>query len=194
MIVGAIIFSIAYLFIFINGIISSRLHTLEQTWLINLRDTCGFEYETDENGLLIANSKGMYTGTVVTSAEIFGIFGLFVGQILFRTKGYGKLLHDAYTSGSRYFYQLVYCAIIVLLAKLPLWFYEVFSENTGDVVDAIFIIALPRFIIFSIMSLYLPALSARLFMYPQVLRTPEIDYMLTEEKMKAFDAMNSIDM
>lgn len=92
------IVTIAYSLMIIIGLVSQATHTMKQEWLINLRDTCGKVYETDENGLLIPNNDGMYTGTLVYFASIFGYYGLFIGQVLFRVRGYGKLFHDAYTS------------------------------------------------------------------------------------------------
>jgi len=65
--------------VIIVGFIMASIGTLEQKWLINLRDICGEEYDVDENGLLEVNSSGMYIGTVSKFASVFGLFGLYVG-------------------------------------------------------------------------------------------------------------------
>jgi hypothetical protein len=61
------------------GFTMASIVTLDQKWLINLRDTCGEKYEVSKDGLLLANSSGMYTGSVAGFSRIFGYFGLYVG-------------------------------------------------------------------------------------------------------------------
>jgi len=53
--------------------------TLDQKWLINLRDTCGEEYQVNEDGLLVANFSDMYISSAAGYASIFGYLGLYVG-------------------------------------------------------------------------------------------------------------------
>ena len=82
----------------IIGAIMSTTGSIKQEWLVNLSTVCGESYSVDENtGLLIPNINGMYYGTMVTYTNIFGILGLYIGQVLFRLDGY-RLGFDAYTS------------------------------------------------------------------------------------------------
>ena len=159
----------------IVGFICQATHQLQQTWLINLRDTCGEHYEVDADGNLIANSSGMYTGTMVDAASVFGIYGLFLGQILFRSKGYGKLYSDAYTSKAGVAHQAVFMAILFVLVKVPYWVRDMVSEDIPQVTMALFVVALPTFIVYLVATLYLPALGAKLASYPEVFMDEEED-------------------
>lgn len=63
----------------IGTVMASKGH-LQQKWLINMRDTCGYEYAVSaETGLLVANQSGMYTGTMIEANGNFGVAGLYVG-------------------------------------------------------------------------------------------------------------------
>jgi hypothetical protein len=107
--------------VMIVGFIMASIGTLEQKWLINLRDTCGEEYDVDENGLLLANSSGMYIGTVAKFASVFGLFGLYVGQVLFRYKGFGRLDKEAFTSKKGLLHQVIYTLLIACIYQSPAW-------------------------------------------------------------------------
>lgn len=107
--------------VMIVGFIMASIGTLEQKWLINLRDTCGEEYDVDENGLLLANSSGMYIGTVAKFASVFGLFGLYVGQVLFRYNGFGRLDKEAFTSKKGLLHQVIYTLLIACIYQSPAW-------------------------------------------------------------------------
>ena len=111
----------AYLTTLTIGLVSSQTHTLQQEWLINLRDVCGKKYDTDADGNLVANSDGMYYGTITDYAQIFGLLGLILGQIAFRASGFGKLLSDAHTSKPGFTHQILMAATMIFLYMMPGW-------------------------------------------------------------------------
>mmetsp|Transcript_29348 Transcript_29348/g.36449 ORF Transcript_29348/g.36449 Transcript_29348/m.36449 type:complete len:209 (+) Transcript_29348:561-1187(+) len=94
---------------------------LKQEWLVNLRDTCRQEFETDEEGLLVANSNGMYYGSMATYTSCLGLLGLYLGQVYFRYRGVGRLGLTAYTSKSGIHHQALMSVVICVLYYVPTW-------------------------------------------------------------------------
>ena len=74
--------------------------TIEQTWLINLTNTCGEKFDTDSDGNFVVLDKfsRFFKSVIPDAAAFFGPLGLFIGQVSFRYKGYGRLGKNAYTS------------------------------------------------------------------------------------------------
>ena len=76
---GSALIASSILITCIVGAVKAAQSELKQEWLMNLRDTCGEEFETDENGLLLANENGMYKGTVQYYFSNAGLLGLYIG-------------------------------------------------------------------------------------------------------------------
>ena len=97
------------------GITMNATKGLKQEWLINLRDTCGENFDVDSNGELIANANGMYMGTIMQYSSVCGFLGLYLGQVMFRYTGAGRLSIESYTAKKGIFHQLFFSAIYVCL-------------------------------------------------------------------------------
>jgi hypothetical protein len=57
--------STIYLFTICNGLLSQHINTVEQSWMVNMSERCGVEFDSDEAGLLDPSSNGMYSDTIV---------------------------------------------------------------------------------------------------------------------------------
>lgn len=73
----------------------SSTSVIEQAYLRNLKETCGMSFETAE-GNLITNRERLFLDTIFQDTVYFGIFGLYLGQLLFRYKQQLRLNHDAF--------------------------------------------------------------------------------------------------
>ena len=155
------------------GTIMRSFNKLEQEWLINLRDTCGEVYETDENGLLIANENGMYVGYMTGYFSNAGFLGLYIGQIAFRAYNNGRLEHDAFTSKPGLKHQLIFSAVVIVLFMVPRWLTKLLDNDDVNMwVYGIFALAAPQIIFNFVITYTLPKLSVRLTNYPETL--PEV--------------------
>ena len=174
-----------YMFTFTVGVASSKTHGLQQTWLINLRNTCGEKYETDADGNLIANSNGMYAGTVVEFASIFGIYGMFIGQLLFRVRGFGRLEASAFTSQRGFVHQIIYMGFMYVIFMSPEWMSELISNDVSHFVEAVFVIGIPSFLTCLVITFFLPVVSSNVAQYPVVMTDlPNMSNLLPEPMKK----------
>ena len=165
------------------GLVSSKTNILQQQWLINQRDTCGQKYEVDAEGNLLVNANGMYNGTVVKLASVFGLLGLFIGQVLFRNLGYGRLESDAYTSKQGLIHQAVFAGLIYVIYMTPEWLQVMFSDDMNYLVKAIFVVAIPQFIACFILNYVVPVLTSKLLKYPEAL----VEFATPEPTMSSLD-------
>ena len=55
--------------------------TIEQTWMINLSNTCGTKFETDSDGNFIVLNKfaKFFDSVIPATAAFFGPLGLYLG-------------------------------------------------------------------------------------------------------------------
>lgn len=104
--------------------------TIKQEWLVNLKNTCGEKYDVNEQGELVANENGMYKGYVAEYACVVGLLGLYLGQVMFRFTGSGRLSHDSYSKNATTLLQLIFSGINVCLYKLPVWLSEIFDTDS----------------------------------------------------------------
>lgn len=146
----------------------NKTHGLQQEWLMNLQKTCEQEYDVDEQGNLVANSNGMYKGTMMEYASTSGFIGLYIGQVLFRYSGAGQLKADSFTSKDGLVHQLVYAGILICLWMAPTWLIEVAKlDDTAMWIQSIFLIALPQLVMGFVMTYNLPLASNKLLNYPE---------------------------
>lgn len=119
----------------------------------------------------MANESGMYAGTVVETFSLFGVTGLYVGQVLFRYTLGGRLCPEAFTSTKTIIPQVLLGLVCALLYNAP---YKIGSKLMGESVplwaQAVFIEAIPRFLVGIIITYALPKLLSRLTSYPCTLR------------------------
>ena len=156
------------------GVIMNSQGKLQQNWLVNLQNTCGEVYDVDEEGYLVANSSGMYYGSMADYTSCMGLLGLYLGQIAFRYFGAGRLDFSAYTSKSGLWHQIIACILICVLYTAPQWLDQaVSSDNLSVWVWTIFVFALPRFIVGFLLTYNLPKLFSKIASYPQTL--PELN-------------------
>lgn len=84
-------FAVYLAFCLVAGAVSltmiGRGREYDQEWLKNLRDACGYDYEVDENGLLISDPFYMFRGIFVDYLQVTGILGLYLGMVVFRYSG-----------------------------------------------------------------------------------------------------------
>jgi len=90
----------SWFMIYMASNISYETNQFNQLWLTNLRDSCGLTFEVDENGLILYDPKSIYVYTVVKYASVLSLYGLFLGQLLFRYTGCGKLDADAFSQNT----------------------------------------------------------------------------------------------
>ena len=76
---GSFLFFLPILFTMIVGLTMNAIETVEQEWLINLRDRCDEKFDIDADGKLITNASGMYKEEIAEYALVFGYVGLYVG-------------------------------------------------------------------------------------------------------------------
>ena len=57
----------------------------------------------------------MYVGTIMSYANTSGFLGLYLGQVMFRYTGAGRLSIDSYTAKKGIYHQLAFSAILVCL-------------------------------------------------------------------------------
>ena len=101
--------------------------TMKQEWLVNLQNTCGYKYDVNEAGELVTSSSNAYLSTMSKLALVCGILGLYIGQVMFRFSGSGRLTHDSYNSNGSILLQLFFSALNVCLfycADMLAFFFE----------------------------------------------------------------------
>ena len=109
---------------------------------------------------------------MATYSSCMGLLGLYIGQVVFRYSGSGRLDFTAYTSKPGLKHQIIAAALICVLYMVPYWLSCAFGENLQLWAWAIFLVALPRLIMGIILSLFLPRISMKIANYPEVL--PEV--------------------
>ena len=180
-----LIASLSYLCLGVASSISYRTNEFKQLWLINLRDACGMVFEEDEDGTLLYDPKSIYTSTVVKYATVFGLVGLFAGQLLFRTCGFGKLYADAFTSKT-IVHQILYGGALYLLNLLPEAIKDLMANDLTPVNKAIFKMALPKFVVFFMISFLLPVVTMAIAQYPEAI--PDLRLSLSKSEKVDIEA------
>jgi len=124
------------------------------------------KYIVDENGLLDDDSRGAYMYTVAEFGSIFGYLGLYVGQVLFRYRGWGRLGIEAFTSKPGLLHQVIYALLIYCIFQTPVWLCERYKKGMSLLVEAIFARAIFTFITGFLISYSLPRLTTSIASYP----------------------------
>ena len=140
----------------IVGLVMNASGKLQQEWLINIRDACGEKFDVDETtGLLVANTNGMYLGTITDYVSACGILGLYIGEVLFRFSGNRTGLESYSTKG--FCFQLITAVTFCGLYQIPIWVQHEFEVGSLWA-QAIFVIALPHLLIGLTLTYLLPTL------------------------------------
>ena len=115
----------------------------------------------------------MFLGTIATNSNVLFVMGLYLGQVMFRYSGAGRLDADSYSTNARLVLKLIFGLILVLLYEIPNRVESLF--NSSDIslwANAIFVIAIPYLMVGFMISYSLPKLTSRACKYPQTL--PEV--------------------
>ena len=142
--------------------------TIEQTWMINLSNTCGTKFETDSDGNFVVLDKfAQFFGSVIpATAAFFGPLGLYLGQLTFRYKGYGRLGKNAYSSRTG-LEQIVYMLCIWALVSVPHRLNNLtYTTLLPMWTEVICMIAVPQFIFHFLITFLLPILTRFVMDYP----------------------------
>ena len=106
--------------------------------------------------------------TVAEFGSIFGYLGLYVGQVLFRYRGWGRLGVEAFTSKSGPWHQLFYALLIGCIFQTPVWLQEKYKRSMSLWAQAIFLRAIFTFIVGFLITYSLPRLTTSIANYPVI--------------------------
>ena len=109
----------AFLFTFQTTVayLSSLTLNVDPAWLVNLTNTCGEIYEKDVYGNYIVTDKfaQFFADSIpFIAGNLTTVLGLYIGQLVFRYKGLGRLGPDAFSSESP-IKQTIYAISLMLL-------------------------------------------------------------------------------
>lgn len=100
--------------------INANRAIIKQTWLINLTNTCGMNFETDTEGnYIVYNMFAQFFGDAIPpTAALAGPLGLYLGMLTFRYNGCGRLGKKAFSSRNG-IEQILYAACIYAIMAIP---------------------------------------------------------------------------
>ena len=95
-----------------------------------------------------------------------GLLGLYIGQVVFRASGFGRLGPNAYID-KYVFRQILFSPLAFFFYYVPTWFFEdlIWFDLQWWAV-AIFLQAIPQMICCFFISFVAPALTVKFFKYP----------------------------
>ena len=100
----------------------------------------------------------------------FGLLGLYIGQVMFRLSGSGRLTYDSYNSEGSILLQLFFSALHVGLFKIADKIAYVVGKDILSLwVDTIFLRALPLLLVGYLLAYRIPSLTSRTCNYPKIL-------------------------
>ena len=136
---------------------------------MNLTNTCGEKFDKDVNGDYIVQDKfaTFFAGNLpFVAGHLCSVFGLYLGQIAFRSKGAGRLGPEAFESESPV-KQIAFATCMMLLTQAPGKFEKTFTTSDASLVFTTIVLhILPCFVCFFIASYTLPMISQLLMNYP----------------------------
>ncbi len=107
--------------------------------------------------------NGMYKGTVIMYFYTAGFLGLYLGQVVFRARGLGRLTPDAYTSKAGVMHQLASAVVAVGLNAMPPLILALFNLKSLNLwVVAVFFCATVAIVCNFTITYFVPKLSKKL--------------------------------
>ena len=129
----------------------------------------------------MANTNGMYFGSMIDYSYVSAILGLYIGQVAFRYFGAGRLTTESYTAKGTFVYQMVFTCINIGLYLLPYYMNKALdTEKIPDWAEAVFMLAIPYLVFGFIMHYSLPRLTSRLVAYPATLAEEPVNEKLAD--------------
>ena len=98
--------------------------------------------------------------------------GLYLGQVMFRYSGAGRLDSDSYSKNASVILKLIFGLILVFIFEIPYVIKNLIISDISLWAKAIFVLAIPYLIVGYVISYSLPKLTSRACNYPQTL--PEV--------------------
>ena len=137
---------------------------------MNIEEKCGENLDRDADGQLVPKSKTFFQIIHLTVQSVQLVCGFYIGQLIFRTSGQGKLGHEAYSS--RGCNKIVGQVAFVLLT-FGIWTlsgrnleYQLSKDDLSEWKNYLYINIIPSFLVAFSISYLLPAVSNKVTGYP----------------------------
>ena len=158
---------VAAFFIILFAIMSIYMYilaakvTMEQSWLVNLHETCEYEFEVDSEGNFVPDMHFFFIQHISVYTFYFSILGFYLGQLYLSYKGRDIPEPYACDSCSDFFRRALISILTLILAAIPLLVEGKLEDKFPLWIVLICFSAIPQFVFCFVVMYWLTVLLDR---------------------------------